>query len=161
MARGEINKNTSYGFASDSVEAGYDNMKNKIMESVKRVFNPEFVNRIDDIIVFHQLAEKHMIKIVELVLRDMLDKVAERKFTIELSQGAKEFIAKKGFDPVYGARPLKRAIQRFIEDPLATEILKGRFGDGAQIKIRVKGDELAFSEGKSEPIDEVQEEKES
>lgn len=157
----EIRKNTSFGFSTQSEEVSYEAMKDKIMENIKRVFNPEFINRIDDIIVFRSLTQKDMIKIVDLVLIEMLSKVSDRNFTIELSQGSKEFIAQKGFDPVFGARPLKRAIQKFIEDPLASEILKGRFPDGSSIKVRCKGDKLSFAEGKGEPIDELQTETEN
>ncbi|GAG33167.1 unnamed protein product [marine sediment metagenome] len=123
------------------------------MEHVKRIFNPEFLNRIDDTIIFKTLDHKSMLKIVGLVLKEVLEKLSDRNLTIKLTLGAKDFIAKKGFDPVSGARPLRRAIQKYIEDPLAEEILKGRFLDGSHIKVRVKGDKLLFSLKSKEKVE--------
>ena len=141
----DIKKGSSFGFAGGSEKEDYDAMKSKITENVKRLFNPEFLNRIDDMIIFRMLNHKAMLRIVELVMAEVLDKVSDRKINIELSMKAKEFIAKKGFDPVYGARPLRRAFQKYIEDPLAEEILKGNFEDNSRIKVGVKGDNLTFS----------------
>jgi len=149
----DIKKGTSFGFTGDSEAASYEGMKNKIMEHVKRIFNPEFLNRIDDTIIFKTLDHKSMLKIVGLVLKEVLEKLSDRNLTIKLTLGAKDFIAKKGFDPVSGARPLRRAIQKYIEDPLAEEILKGRFPDGSHIKVRVKGDKLLFSLKSKEKIE--------
>ena len=141
----DIKKGTSFGFTGGSEATSFEEMKNKIMENVKRIFNPEFLNRIDDTIIFKTLNKKSMLKIVDLVLKEILDKLSDRNLTIKLTLGAKEFIAKKGFDPVCGARPLRRAIQKYIEDPLAEEILRGRFPDGSLVKVRVKGEKLHFS----------------
>ncbi len=141
----DIKKGTSFGFTGSSEATSFEEMKNKIMENVKRIFNPEFLNRIDDTIIFKTLGKKSMIKIVDLVLKEILDKLSDRNLVIKLTLGAKEFIAKKGFDPVCGARPLRRAIQKYIEDPIAEEILKGRFPDGSLVKVRVKGEKLHFS----------------
>jgi len=149
----DIKKGTSFGFTGDSEAASYEGMKNKIMEHVKRIFNPEFLNRIDDTIIFKTLDHKSMLKIVGLVLKEVLEKLSDRNLTIKLTLGAKDFIAKKGFDPVSGARPLRRAIQKYIEDPLAEEILKGRFPDGSHIKVRVKGDKLLFSLKSKEKVE--------
>jgi len=148
----EIRKNITFGFSSESSENSYQDMKKKIMENLKRVFNPEFLNRIDDTIVFRPLTKPDMIKIVDLVMKEVVDKVADRKISIELTQGAKEFIAEKGFDPVFGARPLKRAIQKYIEDPIAEEILKSKFSNGSKIKVRLRGKSLYFTDGKDEKI---------
>ncbi|ODS38885.1 MAG: Clp protease ClpC [Candidatus Altiarchaeales archaeon WOR_SM1_79] len=149
----DIKKGTSFGFIGDSEEASYEVMKNKIMENVKKIFNPEFLNRIDDTIIFKTLNKKSMLEIVGLVLKEVLEKLSDRDLTIKLTLGAKEFIAEKGFDPVSGARPLRRAIQKYIEDPLAEEILKGKFPDGSQINVRVKGDKLHFSLKSKEKIE--------
>ena len=113
-------------------------MKSKISDELKRLFNPEFLNRIDDIVFFHQLEMSDTLKIVDIVLREMSDKVADQKIQFVLTEGAKKFIAENGFDPVNGARPLKRAIQKYIEDPIADEILKGTFGEGSIIQIKMK-----------------------
>ena len=100
---------------------------------------------MDDTIIFRKLSKKEIAKIVDLLLSEMSGRLLERSMSIELTEGAREFIADKGFDPVLGARPLKRAIQKYIEDPLADEILKERFSDGSTIKIKMKNKkELGF-----------------
>ncbi len=148
----EIKKNMSYGFSSDDSEDNTGKMKNKIFDELKRIFNPEFLNRVDDVIYFQSLELKEAIKIVSLVLLEMSQKVADRKMQFVLTEGAKKFIAQKGFDPVSGARPLKRAIQKYIEDPIADEILRGKFSEGSIIQIKMKNkNELGFYElGKAE-----------
>jgi len=142
----EIGKGSGIGFSADADGIDYEVMRGKIMDEVKRLFNPEFINRVDEIAVFHSLERKHMIQIVDIVIEEMLNKVQDREIKIELTKGAKEFVAEHGFDPLYGARPLRRTIQKFIEDPIAEEILRGKFGDGSQILVKKKGDELDFSE---------------
>ncbi len=142
----EIRKGAGIGFATQSDEIDYETMRSRILEEVKRVFNPEFLNRVDEVVVFRPLAKSHMIKIVDIVIAEMLEKVADRDININLTKGAKEYIAEHGFDPVYGARPLRRTIQKFIEDPIAEEILKGTFGDGSRIQVRKKGNDLEFVE---------------
>ncbi|MDZ7376551.1 MAG: ATP-dependent Clp protease ATP-binding subunit, partial [candidate division KSB1 bacterium] len=152
----QIRQGGGIGFAKGDEQADYESMKNRIMDEVKRVFNPEFLNRVDEIVVFRHLSKEDMVKIVDIVVEEMLEKVADRDIQIQLTKGAKEFIAEKGFDPVFGARPLKRTIQRYIEDPIAEEILRGNFSDGSRIQVRKKGDALDFIEvGKrtTEPID--------
>jgi ATP-dependent Clp protease ATP-binding subunit ClpC len=149
----DIKKATSFGFSATSEENSYESMKEKIMENVKKIFNPEFLNRIDDMIIFKMLAKKSMLKIVDIVLKEILEKVSDRKLNVSLSPGAKEFIIKKGFDPVYGARPLRRAIQKYIEDPIAEEILKGKFPDGSYIKVKIKNDKLYFGQVSKEEIE--------
>jgi ATP-dependent Clp protease ATP-binding subunit ClpC len=120
-------------------------MKDKISEELRRLFNPEFLNRLDDFIFFRKLNKKEIIKIVDLLIFEMGERLLERSITLELSDGAKEFIADQGFDPILGARPLKRAIQKHIEDPLADEILRDKFSDGSTIKIKMKNKkELTF-----------------
>ncbi len=149
----EVKKNLNYGFsASGDSEFDHDKMKSKISDEMKRLFNPEFLNRIDDIVFFRQLAMESSIKIVDIVLREMSDKVADKKMRFVLTDGAKKFIAEHGFDPVNGARPLKRAIQKYIEDPIADDIIKGKFGEGSIIQIKMKNKtELGFLDiGKTE-----------
>ncbi len=142
----QIRHGGGIGFSRGDEKADYDTMKNRIMEEVKRIFNPEFLNRVDEIVVFRHLNKEDMIKIVDIVVEEMLEKVSDRDIQIILTKSAKEFIAEKGFDPVFGARPLKRTIQKHIEDPIAEEILRGNFSDGSRIQVKKKGDELDFSE---------------
>jgi ATP-dependent Clp protease ATP-binding subunit ClpC len=141
-------KNTErFGFANSTAESRTENIKAKINDELKRSFNPEFLNRVDDIVYFKQFENEEALKIVDLVLEDVLVKLKERKIEFQLTDGAKKFLAEKGFDPLYGARPLKRAIQKFIEDPIADELLKGNFADGSCIQIKMKNKtELSFTE---------------
>lgn len=142
----DIKKGSGIGFGFDSDTADYDGMSRRIMEEVKRLFNPEFLNRVDESVVFHPLHKEHMVQIIDIVIDEMLNKVQDREIDIRLSKGAKEYLAEQGFDPVYGARPLRRTIQKLIEDPIAEEILRGKFGDGSQISVKKKGDALEFVE---------------
>ena len=148
----EIKKTLNYGFTAQDHKDDFDKMKDKISDELKRIFNPEFLNRIDDVVFFHQLSLDDSIQIADIVLREMADKVADKKMQFVLTEGAKKFIAENGFDPVNGARPLKRAIQKYIEDPIADEILKGTFSEGSIIQIKLKKkNELGFQEiGKTE-----------
>src|SRR5689334_16932509 len=122
----EIAKNTQLGFAVNEDDTGisYDDMKNRIMGELKKVFRPEFLNRIDDVIVFHKLAKDEIKEIVELLLKRIRESMAERELSLNLSEEARDLLVDKGWDPAMGARPLRRAIQRYIEDPLADEVLK-------------------------------------
>ncbi|MBT8106602.1 MAG: ATP-dependent chaperone ClpB [Gammaproteobacteria bacterium] len=126
-------------------EENYEAMKNAIMDVVGTHFRPEFVNRIDDLVVFHPLGREHIRKIVDIQLAYLHDRLAEREISIHLSDAARDKLADAGFDPVYGARPLKRAIQQQVENPLAQEILQGRFRPGDVIEVGVDDDRLEFS----------------
>ncbi len=125
-------------------EENYDTMKNAIMEVVGSHFRPEFVNRIDDLVVFHPLGRDHIRKIVDIQLEYLRDRLADRDIKIHLSDEARDKLADAGFDPVYGARPLKRAIQQQVENPLAQEILQGNFKPGDTIEVGVSEDRLEF-----------------
>ena len=141
----EIKKNISIGFSQSEDDSEHGVMKEKITVELKRIFNPEFLNRLDDYIFFRKLTKKEILKIVDLLVTEMSGRLLERNITLELTGGAKEFIADQGFDPILGARPLKRAIQKNVEDPLADEILKEKFTDGSTIKIKMKNkNELGF-----------------
>ena len=151
------------GFGAQTDEENqYASMKAKIEDAVKRVFNQEFINRIDDIIVFHNLQKKDIMQIIDIEMKDLLKRMKSRNINIKLTRGAREFLADKGFDPKFGARPLRRAIQRYIEDPVAEELMKGKFGDNSIIKVTAskKGDELKFKESNKEVIEQRKKEKE-
>ncbi|MEO7386512.1 MAG: AAA family ATPase, partial [Gammaproteobacteria bacterium] len=128
-------------------EANYGAMKAAVMEDVREHFRPEFINRVDDIVVFHPLSEAQIRDIVKIQLGYLQARLAERDMTLEVSDPALDTLAEAGFDPVYGARPLKRAIQQRIENPLAQEILKGRFSPGAVIRVGATGGDLTFQAG--------------
>ncbi|MEA2442610.1 MAG: ATP-dependent Clp protease ATP-binding subunit ClpC, partial [Thermoleophilaceae bacterium] len=141
----EIAKNTQLGFAVNDDDTGisYDDMKNRIMGELKKVFRPEFLNRIDEVIVFHKLQKDEITQIVELLLRRIRESMAERELSLNLSDDARDLLVEKGWDPAMGARPLRRAIQRYIEDPLADEVLKATdMQPGATVEVdRVQGDD--------------------
>ena len=133
----EIARNTPLGFAVSDDETGitYDDMKNRIMGELKKVFRPEFLNRIDDVIVFHKLQREEIKQIVELLLLRIRETMAERELQLELTDPAKELLVEKGWDPAMGARPLRRAIQRYIEDPLADFVLREQVIPGATVVV--------------------------
>lgn len=135
-----------FGFGSQTPKDQYQAMKGNIEEALKRVFNPEFLNRVDETIVFHSLQRDHILKIIDIVSKDLIERMSANGITIELTKTAKEFLADKGYDPAFGARPLKRAVQKYVEDPLAEEILKGTFATGAKVKAKLnkKAEELKF-----------------
>jgi ATP-dependent Clp protease ATP-binding subunit ClpC len=121
----DIAKNVSFGFsASDEEGTSYEDMKSKIMGDLKKVFRPEFLNRIDEVIVFHKLSREEIKEIVDLLVTRVKAQVAEHELQLELTDEAKDLLADRGWDPSMGARPLRRAIQRYIEDPLADEVLR-------------------------------------
>lgn len=120
------------------MELGQDNpeeMRQQVDELLHRQFRPEFLNRVDEIITFHGLTREDLLQIVDIQIARMSKRLAERKYAIELTEAAKHFLVEIGYDPSFGARPLKRAIQRYIEDPLALEILEGRFSEGDTVRI--------------------------
>jgi ATP-dependent Clp protease ATP-binding subunit ClpC len=133
----EIARNTPLGFAVSDDETGitYDDMKNRIMGELKKVFRPEFLNRIDEVIVFHKLAKEEIKEIVELLLRRIRESMAERELQLDLSEPAKDLLVDKGWDPAMGARPLRRAIQRYIEDPLADFVLRSQVPSGSTVLV--------------------------
>ena len=139
-----IRKASSLGFKSQKEEITYQDMKEKLLEEVKRTFKPEFLNRIDDIIVFRPLVKEDLQRIVDFELGFVVERLKEQNIAMEVSQEAKDFIIEKGFDPVFGARPLKRTIQRFLEDPLSSAIISKRFKDGSSVKVLRKNEELVF-----------------
>ncbi len=138
----EIARNTPLGFAVSDDETGitYDDMKNRIMGELKKVFRPEFLNRIDDVIVFHKLGKDEIKQIVELLLLRIRESMAERELQLELTDPAKELLVEKGWDPAMGARPLRRAIQRYIEDPLADFVLREQVVPGATVVVNPAGE---------------------
>jgi ATP-dependent Clp protease ATP-binding subunit ClpC len=146
----EIARNTPLGFAVSDDETGitYDDMKARITGELKKIFRPEFLNRIDEVIVFHKLAKEEIKEIVELLLLRIRESMAERELQLNLSEDAKDLLVEKGWDPAMGARPLRRAIQRYIEDPLADEVLKSTLQPGSTVEVG-RGEEP--EDGKGDP----------
>jgi ATP-dependent Clp protease ATP-binding subunit ClpC len=136
IGAGQISKNQGFGFSvGDEGGLSYDEMKSRVMGELKKVFRPELLNRIDEIIVFHKLAREEITAIIDLLLRRLREQMATHEVTIELTDEAKELLVDKGYDPAMGARPLRRAIQRFIEDPLADYVLGRQLEPGSTILV--------------------------
>ncbi|MBU4346388.1 MAG: ATP-dependent Clp protease ATP-binding subunit [Candidatus Omnitrophica bacterium] len=140
-----IRKSSSLGFKNQKEEVTYQDMKEKLLEEVKRTFKPEFLNRIDDIIVFRPLSREDLAHIVDIEIGFVIERLKEHNIILEVTQEAKDFLIEKGFDPVFGARPLKRTIQRFLEDPLASDIISKRFKEDSKVKVLRKNEELVFA----------------
>ncbi len=140
-----IKKQTSLGFGvTNRDEESYDIMRDKILEETKRVFKPEFINRLDDLIVFHTLTKPDLLKIVDLEVAKVTKRVRAKRIEISLDQAAHDFLIEKGYDPTYGARPMRRAVERFLEDPLAEEILRGHIKEGDTVTISAEKTKLTF-----------------
>jgi len=152
-ARDIRNMGKGIGFSSSDADFDYAKMKSTIQEALKKVFNPEFLNRIDDVLTFKPLAKEDIHQIIELIASDLFKRVSEIGYQIEVTKGALDFIAERGFDQKYGARPLRRAIQKYIEDPVAEEILGQDHPEGSTIKIKMNRsrDGLTFDWVDAEP----------
>ncbi|MBI3322124.1 MAG: ATP-dependent Clp protease ATP-binding subunit, partial [Candidatus Omnitrophica bacterium] len=139
-----LRKEGSLGFKTPKGDVTYQDMKNQLLDEMKKAFKPEFLNRVDDVIVFRPLVREDLHKIVEIEIEQVRTRLKEQGVTIDLTAAAKEFLIDKGFDPLYGARPLRRTISRFLEDSLAQEIIAGRFKEGSSIVVDVEKDHLTF-----------------
>jgi ATP-dependent Clp protease ATP-binding subunit ClpC len=142
----------TFGFGEVENKDKHDRMKSTIEESVKRVFSPEFLNRIDDLITFKQLTQDDIFKIIDIATRQLLGRISALGISFEITESAKKFLSEKGYDPLFGARPLRRAVQKYIEDPVSEEILKGKFKEGSKIKVKHKegAEELYFVDSSSD-----------
>ena len=150
-----IKKQTALGFgAMENESADYDGMKVKILEQSKKVFKPEFLNRLDDQIVFHMLEKKDLVQIVDLEISKVLDRLKNRQISVKMQDKAKDFLIEDGYDPEYGARPMRRSVEKHLEDPLAEHLLRGdvKEGDSIVVSVDKKQKKLKFKVQKSEPI---------
>ena len=134
------------GFQKSDSDSRYALMEGKINDALKKTFNPEFLNRVDDTIIFHALDKEHIAAIIDIRLEEFKARLAPQDIHVRVTPGAKALLADKGFDQAYGARYLERTIQKMLEDPLAEEMLQGRFGEGSRIRVTKKGEELVFDE---------------
>ncbi len=139
----------SYGFSAKEDEIDYESMRSVMLEETKRLFNPEFINRIDESVVFRPLRREHMHRIVDLALQSSMKELQDRNVQVVFTDKAKEFLVDKGYDPTYGARQVRRIVRKYVEDPMAEELLKNRFPGGAQILVRCKDDGLEFVDAES------------
>jgi ATP-dependent Clp protease ATP-binding subunit ClpC len=165
-----IRNKGGFGFGKKSEEASYEKMKDQLHKEVERYFRPEFLNRLDDIIVFKSLSRDDLVTIIDYELRKVRDRLAEHGLVLELDEDAKEFLIEKGYNPDFGARPLRRAIEQHVEDPISEEILRGNYGDKSRVEVSVKtetdseGDEVKHlyfkglgEQSDSEELEEVHE----
>jgi ATP-dependent Clp protease ATP-binding subunit ClpB len=139
-----MTSNIGSQFIRDLAGAPEEEMSRRVLEALNQQFRPEFLNRVDEIIIFHSLSLEDLVKIVDIQLLHLEKRLADYKITLQVDEEAKRYLANEGFDPVYGARPLKRVIQREIQDPLAREMLEGKFGEGETVRVVVKDGRLAF-----------------
>jgi ATP-dependent Clp protease ATP-binding subunit ClpC len=150
----DIRRDMTIGFATQRDEAktqkqNYERMREKMMVELKKTFRPEFINRVDEIIVFHELTEEQLKSIINLLVKDLQKRLADRKLGVELTEGAKSWLVKVGYDPMFGARPLRRAIERYVESPLSTRLLRGEFSQGDTIIVDLGDDGLNFNTRKA------------
>ncbi|HLU69186.1 MAG TPA: AAA family ATPase, partial [Fibrobacteria bacterium] len=149
----DIKKGTGLGFGLDDSNSEFERMEKMVRDEVKRAFNPEFLNRLDDIVVFRPLERKDMSRIVDLLIGELETRLSDRDIKVQVTEPVRELIIEKGFDPQLGARPLRRSIQRLLEDRLADEILRGRVSDNSVLKVDREGDELTFTATPAAPVD--------
>jgi ATP-dependent Clp protease ATP-binding subunit ClpC len=141
-----IKKQSTIGFTPITDEHSYDKMREKIMDEAKRAFRPEFLNRLDDIIVFRSLTKPDLIQILGLEINKVMQRLKGRNIELQLDEPAKDFLVEKGYDPTYGARPMRRAVERYLEDPLAEQILRGNLHDNSPIQVTVEDGKLVFKQ---------------
>jgi ATP-dependent Clp protease ATP-binding subunit ClpC len=139
-----IKRQSTLGFSPITDEASYEKMRERIMDETKRTFRPEFLNRLDDVIVFRSFTREDLIQILDLEIEKVLQRLRHKNIKVELDEKAKEFLVEKGYNPDFGARPMRRAVERFLEDPLAEEILKGGVHENEPIMVTREGEKLTF-----------------
>ena len=141
-----IRRQSTLGFTPVTDESSYEKMRDKILDESKKTFRPEFLNRLDDVIVFRSFTRPDLIQILDLEVNKVLERLRHKNLKLELDAKAKDFLVEKGYDPQYGARPMRRSVERFLEDPLAEEILKGNLHEGEPILVTVGNDKLVFNQ---------------
>jgi ATP-dependent Clp protease ATP-binding subunit ClpC len=141
-----IKRQGTIGFTQTSDEMNYEKMKERLLDEAKRTFKPEFLNRLDDVIVFRALSRSDLIKILDLEIAKLSQRLKAKNLRLELDEKARDFLLEKGYDPTYGARPMRRAVERYLEDPLAEELLKGELHPNDPVKVGLDKDQLTFSQ---------------
>ncbi|MBC8003065.1 MAG: ATP-dependent Clp protease ATP-binding subunit, partial [Opitutaceae bacterium] len=141
-----IKKQSSLGFSPISDEGSYEKMREKIMDEARKTFRPEFLNRLDDVIVFRSMTKPDLVQILDLEIAKVTARLKNKNIALELDEKAKDFLVGKGYDPQYGARPMRRSVERYLEDPLAEEILRGHLHEGEPITVTSETDKLVFTQ---------------
>jgi ATP-dependent Clp protease ATP-binding subunit ClpC len=141
-----IKRQSTLGFSLVTDEGSYEKMRERTLEEARKTFRPEFLNRLDDVIVFRSFTKPDLIQILNLEVEKVLERLRRKSLHLELDEKAKDFLVEKGYDPQYGARPMRRAVERFLEDPLAEEILKGNLHEGDPIVVTTDNEKLVFNQ---------------
>jgi ATP-dependent Clp protease ATP-binding subunit ClpC len=141
-----IKRQSTLGFSPITDESSYEKMRERILDEARRTFRPEFLNRIDDVIVFRSFTKTDLIQILTLEVEKVIERLRHKNIRLELDEPAKDFLVEKGYDPQYGARPMRRAVERFLEDPLAEEILRGSLQPGEPIRVTSDKEKLVFNQ---------------
>jgi len=141
-----LRKGAGIGFTSQKEQDTYERMRDKILDEAKKAFRPEFLNRLDDVIVFRALNRPDLVQILDLEIKKVLGRLKSKNIRLELDEKARDFLVEKGYDPQYGARPMRRAVERYLEDPLAEEILRGTVHDGEPVQVSVADTKLTFKQ---------------
>ncbi|MEO1861510.1 MAG: AAA family ATPase, partial [Verrucomicrobiia bacterium] len=144
-----LKKGATMGFTAPDDEQDHERMKENLTEEAKKVFRPEFLNRFDDIIVFRSLGKKELTQILDLELAKVEKRLAQRDLHFELDESARDLLRNHGYDPAYGARPMRRAVEKHLEDPMAEEIIRGNLREGERVAISAKDDKLVFTQKKA------------
>jgi ATP-dependent Clp protease ATP-binding subunit ClpC len=152
-----IKDGKTLGFGADQENSSYDSMKKKVTEELKKMFNPELLNRIDETVIFHSLDINHIKQIVDILVADVAKRLAEKGISFILTDPGREFLAHKGYEPMLGARPLKRAIQKYLEDPLAEELLRGQYAGDCNLNIGADDEKLLFTFNSRPAVDKKEE----
>jgi ATP-dependent Clp protease ATP-binding subunit ClpC len=139
-----IEKATPLGFHKEDGKATYEKIKDNVLSELKKTFNPEFLNRIDEAVVFHPLDKEHLYAIIDLLIEETNKQIVEQEIAIELNDKIKQWLVEKYYNPAYGARPMRRAIQKEIEDPLSELLIKGKFKEATRIRVRLEDDKPVF-----------------
>jgi ATP-dependent Clp protease ATP-binding subunit ClpB len=151
-----MTSNLASQFIQDLGQKDRKEMERRVTEALREAFKPEFLNRVDETVTFNPLGREEIKQIVDIQLKRLVRMLADRKIRLEMNDRAKAFLADKGYDPVYGARPLKRTIQKLIQDPLALKILAGEIGEGTIVSVDTDGRELIFRHGGNAPAEEAE-----
>jgi ATP-dependent Clp protease ATP-binding subunit ClpC len=142
----QIQRQTTMGFSAAQEETSYDRLKEKVLEEAKKVFRPEFLNRISDLVVFRSLTKDDLVRIVDLEVDKVSKRLHDRKIVLEFTTAAKSLLIEKGYDEKLGARPLRRAVEQYLEDPLAESILRGDLHDNIPVVVDRDGEKLSFTQ---------------
>jgi ATP-dependent Clp protease ATP-binding subunit ClpC len=148
-----LKKGATMGFSTPDDEQDYERMKENLTEEAKKIFRPEFLNRFDDIVVFRSLGREELTQILDLELAKVQKRLAQRNIHFELDDPARDLLLEKGHDPTYGARPMRRAVEKYLEDPMAEEIIRGDLREGEKTTISAKNDKLVFAQKKAKDKD--------